>query len=217
VIFNDAIPEQSADSELVRAFSSRYELRDCAVDKNQNRVLAVNAIENNVWIYSTESSSKRIGVMRLSLPSSLSSPEGIAVDSEGYVWIADWGNHRALKFDSNGEWLQSFGVFGRNAAPGARLKLTFPTRIAVLEDLIGTKIGDGTYYREDYLIVADHNGIHVSDMSGNYLHTALSPNESRNPGSFYGFKISGHNDRSRLFLVGRGGGHETGILEFIPN
>ncbi|MCG8608611.1 tetratricopeptide repeat protein, partial [bacterium] len=76
VIFNDAIPEQSADSELVRDFSSRYELRDCTIDKNQNRILTVNAIENSVWIYSTESNSKRIGVMRLSLPSSLSSPEG---------------------------------------------------------------------------------------------------------------------------------------------
>jgi hypothetical protein len=217
IIFNDPIPEQTTDSELVRDFSSLYELRDCAVDQSQNRILAVHAVENSVWIYGAESNSKKIGELQLTVPGSLSGPEGIAVDSEGQVWIADWGNHRVLKVDSNGEWLQSFGGFGTNDAAGEQVKFTFPTRVAILEDLVGTQIGETTYYREDYLIVADHMGIHVSDMRGNYLHTALNLGESVRPGSLYGFRISGHGDSSRLHLLSRDQEREGDIVEFIPD
>lgn len=39
-------------------------------------------------------------------------PEGIAVDSNGNVFVADTGNHRISKFDNNGVWLASWGSRG---------------------------------------------------------------------------------------------------------
>jgi subtilisin family serine protease/streptogramin lyase len=39
-------------------------------------------------------------------------PTGIAVDSEGSVWVADYGNNRIQKFNSKGEYLSQFGSSG---------------------------------------------------------------------------------------------------------
>src|SRR4051794_37946821 len=40
------------------------------------------------------------------------SPSGIAVDSTGNVYVADTGNHRVQKFDSNGNFLTAWGSYG---------------------------------------------------------------------------------------------------------
>ncbi len=39
-------------------------------------------------------------------------PKGIAVDGSGNVFVADEGNHRVQKFDSNGNFLMKWGAFG---------------------------------------------------------------------------------------------------------
>ena len=36
----------------------------------------------------------------------------IAIDSEGYLWVADSGNHRIQKFDSNGGHMKTVGTSG---------------------------------------------------------------------------------------------------------
>lgn len=38
-----------------------------------------------------------------------SPPEGVAVDSQGNIYITDRDNHRVQKFDSNGTYLSQFG------------------------------------------------------------------------------------------------------------
>jgi DNA-binding beta-propeller fold protein YncE len=40
------------------------------------------------------------------------SPEGIAVDPQGNLWVADQSNSRIMKFDANGNFLFSFGAPG---------------------------------------------------------------------------------------------------------
>jgi len=39
-------------------------------------------------------------------------PQGVSVDSSGNVYVADAGNHRIQKFDSNGNFLLTWGTFG---------------------------------------------------------------------------------------------------------
>ena len=56
----------------------------------------------------------------------LSDPWGIAVDSQGFVYVADWGNNRVQKFTGDGEWLQNFG-----APFPEELRLDHPSDVAV--------------------------------------------------------------------------------------
>ena len=54
----------------------------------------------------------------------LNRPAGIAVDGEGFLYVADWGNHRVRKYDTEGRLLLTFGD-----GPAGRLR--YPTSVAV--------------------------------------------------------------------------------------
>ena len=54
---------------------------------------------------------------------------GITTDPDGYLYIADTGNNRVLKYDPNGLELLSFGSFGTDNG-----NFTFPYRIAIGSD-----------------------------------------------------------------------------------
>src|SRR5215475_7433602 len=43
---------------------------------------------------------------------SVSGPQGIAVDRDGHVYVADGGHHRVLKFDGVGTFVGQFGTPG---------------------------------------------------------------------------------------------------------
>jgi DNA-binding beta-propeller fold protein YncE len=43
---------------------------------------------------------------------SLSQPQALAIDPEGQVYVVDTGNHRIVKFDAAGNFLQTVGGFG---------------------------------------------------------------------------------------------------------
>ncbi|MBW1823734.1 MAG: 6-bladed beta-propeller, partial [Deltaproteobacteria bacterium] len=45
-------------------------------------------------------------------PDQLRQPHGIAIDADGYVHVADWGNHRIQKFTADGTWVGSWGSEG---------------------------------------------------------------------------------------------------------
>ena len=45
-------------------------------------------------------------------PGELSAPEGVTVDAKGRILVADTGNHRIVRFDSTGAYLDQFGGFG---------------------------------------------------------------------------------------------------------
>lgn len=59
-------------------------------------------------------------------------PWGIAVDSQGDVYVADTWNHRIQKFDANGKFVQEWGSFGQ---PGDGLEYMWgPRGIAISQD-----------------------------------------------------------------------------------
>ncbi|MFQ5708985.1 MAG: SMP-30/gluconolactonase/LRE family protein [bacterium] len=219
-ILKPDLPPLSVDSEIVRDFTDHYQLRDCAFDPVGHRLLAVNSAENAVWIYSADPASKRLGVLNLKLPDALNSPEGIAVDSQGAIFVADWGNHRVVLFDNGGNYTREIGSFGTNAPAdvGSPVKVVYPTRVAVLEDLDGIELNGQKYRREKYLLVADRNGIQLSNWGGAYLGTLLAPTVELRKGSFYAFQMHGYGQGARLFLARRQAPSRRGqVMEFVAN
>ena len=79
-------------------------------------------------------------------------PQGVAVDGNGSLYVADNNNHRIQKFDSNGNFLFQIGTFGSQNGQ-------FNHPIGVTTDLSGN------------IYVADGNNNRVQEFSssGNYL------------------------------------------------
>jgi DNA-binding beta-propeller fold protein YncE len=40
-------------------------------------------------------------------------PKGLCVDAQGFIFVADSGNHRVIKFDPNGKFLMQWGTYGQ--------------------------------------------------------------------------------------------------------
>ena len=88
-----------------------------------------------------------------SLNDQFNSPEGIDVDAQGNIWVAEFENNRISKFDPNGEYLFSFGWSGNQDGlfSGPR-------------DIFIDK-------KRDVIWVADYynNRVQKFDMEGNFL------------------------------------------------
>jgi len=46
------------------------------------------------------------------LPGEFKTPSGVAIDTEGYIWVVDTGSHRIQKFDPDGDFFLEFGGEG---------------------------------------------------------------------------------------------------------
>ncbi len=76
----------------------------------------------------------------------------IAVDGEGHVYVADYGNNRVQKFDSKGDFLAKWGNRGNGHFIG-------PVDIAL--------DGQGNVY----VVEADSNRVQKFDNTGQFLST----------------------------------------------
>ncbi len=88
-------------------------------------------------------------------PGQLDQPSGIAIDSDGSVWVADSNNNRVVKFDAQGNILAVFG--GSQGSADNQLKL--PEAIAIgpdghlwIADTVNNRVvelaADGTFIRK---------------------------------------------------------------------
>lgn len=211
------LPSQPERSALRDDFQQYYELRDVVFDALGQRFLAIDAEGNNLWVYSKDGAVNRAGALSMTAADSLRSPEGIAMDSHGNIFVADWGNHRIVEIDKEGRWVGEIGEFGSNTSDniGQPIRLVFPTRVVILEDREGTRNGSETFYRESYLIVADQNGIHIANLRGEFLDTLLLPNVDFSPGSFYGFAVERKQDLLKMWVVDRSQTLPAQVVEYI--
>ena len=77
------------------------------------------------------------------------------------IYVADWGHHRIVVFDSSGARVGDFGGFGKNDPTriGDSTRFVFPNRIAIIEPENG----------EPLLFVTDWYGVHWLDTQGSYF------------------------------------------------
>ncbi len=201
----DALP---SSSNLYQDLNSNSSLRDYVFHPILNTYLVVDAANNRIVRAPTADTQ-----INLASPftltfggkaDALNSPEGIAVDSDGNVYIADWGNHRVLVFDMSGSLTKTIGAFGVNPKPGDHPVFQFPTRISVAENTKGISYNGKTVFADKLIFVADRNGVHVIDERGFYLDKILSTSDSKfSAGSFYGIRAEGYGKSMKLKLVER--------------
>ena len=115
---------------------------------------------------------------------SFNQPSGVAVDSSGYVWVADSGNNRLQKFDPQGNFITYTGASAPNAS-SANGSFNFPHRIAV------------DVSKNVYVADTNNNRIQKFGLQGNFITYigASAPNASSANDSFsypYGVAVDGN-------------------------
>jgi len=92
-------------------------------------------------------------------------PNGIAVDTKGYVYIADTGNHRIQKFSSDGTFVTKWGEKGTGAG-----EFDSPTSIAV--------------NNSGYVYVADSSNSRVQIFNSDGAFISMWGSQGYGPGEF---------------------------------
>jgi len=92
-----------------------------------------------------------------------SAPSGICVDSANNLYVADTGNHRILKYDSNGNWLMTIqGPF--NPAPPAGLPNQFNQPEAIAIDNAGNiYVSDADQANQPAIFVFSNTGAYLTN------------------------------------------------------
>ena len=192
-------------SELYKEFNNNPYLRDYVYHPGLDAFLAVDARGNRIVRFSNDKQTLAQGVtFDLKFEGSqLDSPEGITVDSQGNIYIVDWGHHRILMVNRSGELIREIGVEGENNAVGEQIKVTFPTRISVAEDNVGKQVRGWSLYGQNYILLADRFGLHLCDEWGHYWDTVVGPSSQIGQGDFYGIGFEGYGESGRLVLWNR--------------
>ena len=74
------------------------------------------------------------------------------MDSDGYVYVVEWGNHCITKLTTTGEFITRFGSKG--SAPG---QLYFPSSLTINDNLV-------------YVSEFGNDRVSVFDIKGTFLH-----------------------------------------------
>ena len=90
-----------------------------------------------------------------------------------------------------------------------------PTRLAVIEPPANSRNQGDSRLKQDYLYVADYNGLHICKLDGTYLGTLISPGGEFERGSFYGFMKTIQPAHDRLYLIKRLDKARGEMAEFV--
>ncbi|UCD95581.1 MAG: hypothetical protein JSU69_05890, partial [Candidatus Zixiibacteriota bacterium] len=224
---------QSQDSQPARDFETDIGLRDFAWIPGTDIILVVSDKLSDALLRYNYDSKSRLEPIALGFGGGppLNSPEGIVVDRDHNVYIADWGNDSVSVFKQEEDKLVLWKRFSAlsKRREGAVEQLIHPTRIAVEEDKEGLLVADQAVgnqvrvYRDRHILVADRYGIHKFDSQGYYLDSPLkiSPGElietndnkkiTVKHGSIYAIDASGYGKGCKIYFVDRLTGDVTVI------
>jgi hypothetical protein len=216
VLLTNASASPSAFTRLMEDFNSSEDFRDFAIGSDGRYALGVR-VKADRPVIRYEGNDKHD--LDLNLGSyeftSMESPEGIAVDAPGNIYITDWGHKNVVVLNRDEKFQFAFApANGRPASDAAEPQLLFPTRIAVEEDLTPLQQNGRDIKRETHILVADGYGIHRFDSRGRYLDTPITAAlAGLAPGTFYEFTITGYGENGVISLVNRKTGE---VLSFCP-
>ena len=83
---------------------------------------------------------------------SFNEPFDVAVDNEGYLYVAEYSNHCITKLTTKGQYITRFG--SQRSAPG---KLSYPSSLTINNNLV---------YVSEY----GNNRVSIFDTNGNFIH-----------------------------------------------
>jgi len=194
---------------LFRDFESKITLRDIDYSEVINRFLVADSKSSDLLVYRNDAMLSKEGILPLIVQSkedTLGSPEGIAIDRQGRIYIADWSNHRVAVFESDGRFIRSFGGFGKNSSStvGKPVRFVFPTRIAIAEDSEGIFLNGTHFYHQPQIFVSDRNGIHLVNTDGIYWDTITPRNIER--GDIYDIITVNYGSDLQLYVANRRNG-----------
>lgn len=193
----------SKNSQLYHDFSSDLKLRDFCFSAVHEGYLATCAEGNQLRVYSRNADRIRGQNIPLIVPSripALESPEGIAVDNQGHLYISDYATHRVFVFRPDGQFINVFGTLGknRNVQAGEAVRLTFPAQLAVVVPEIQESEEGVT---SPVLFVADRYGVHMVNSSGLYYESLLLESEAW--GTTQDIAVDGFGHTAEVYLLSR--------------
>lgn len=169
------VPEWVKSTEGLIESATRRNVRDCLFLESGEEAYVVNAAQGSIDRVNLMSG-KRLPFISggFNADDRLVSPEGIAADEEGQLYVSDCERHRIVVFDSKGQYQRQFGQLGHNdsGTVSTPVRFTFPTRLCIYK-VDGSSGSSGL--GPSYLLVADWNGLHLIDSNGLYLGTVLPP------------------------------------------
>jgi hypothetical protein len=194
-----------AATELARVFQSNVAYRDFAYSRFHQGYLVTQARRGRILLYRDSANHSVEEEFKVVFPDTtrLVSPEGIAVDSRGDVYVADWARHTVYVFGPDGDLIRSFGGFGENGPSdvGKPARFCYPSRIAVAEDAEGVDIQGDRFHRPIELFVTDRNGIHFLDENGCYLSSVVTMPQEK--GSLTALSVDGYGGRTAVSAYNR--------------
>jgi len=198
------IPDQS---KLSSDFNKFISLRDVVYHPNLEEFLVTDSFNGKILKYNASGVPEPDKYFDVVLPDSLKNlktPEGIAVDSEGKIYIADWGTHRILILNSDGSFIRQIGgTIPWNSMDERNRALVFPKKITIEEDKKGILFKGQKVFREKHILVSDLYGIQKFTIDGRLLGNYLFGQQEYALDNFYGLAIRNYGAHSKLYVYNR--------------
>ncbi len=207
VILQSAARPIPVNTALYKDFNSSVHFRDFCYSPYHKGFLVTNAKQDALYFYNADSYLSRNGSFPLHYGTDIApvvSPEGIVVDEQGRIYVADWNTHRIVVFGRDGTALYAFGTFGENTAQdfGNSAKFVFPTGVVISQDTEGLTLNGQQYLRDPILFVADRKGVHMMSLDGVYYGSL--PVDKKSEGQIYSLLCEGYGDQTEVFVYDRG-------------
>ena len=181
---NGRIVKYSSSGVYITAWNSRY-ANDVAIDSNDNVFVieynGVKKLDSNGTVVSEWGSYGCAYNGPLS-NGAFCNPDGLAIDSNGNVYVGDQSNYRVQKFDNNGNYILQWGQqgYGDNEFQLiSGISVLSSGNIAVLDrngSIVREFDNTGTFVQRWNVVENDTYGIFTDDSGAIYV-TASSPNK----------------------------------------